>query len=1091
MKNRRHGTFGLLLALLCPAAEVAAQGHRLTFEHLSVEQGLSQATVMTILQDRRGFLWIGTQDGLNRYDGYGFKVYKHDAGDPGSLRSNTIYAILEDSDGVMWIGTWEGGLHRYDRAAGSFTHFRNRPGDATSLSHDTVRAILQDRHGTLWIGTVGGGLNRLDGVATDAAGTATATFTRYRHDPEDPTSLSDDFVRALYEDRSGALWIGTVSGGLNLLDRATGEFTTYRHEPGDPRSLSSDAVMAILQDQAGNLWITTRDAGLNRFHPDGTFTTYRHDPGDPMSLSDDRLRALHEQTAGVLWVGTDGGGLNRFEVETGESLRFRHDPGDARSLSSDALLEIYEDPSGTLWLGTEGGGVDRLDLKAQKFALHRHEPGDPSSLGNDFVLSLLEDRAGELWIGTCGGGLDRFDRRTGVFTHYRPDPDDPRSLGSDTVYAILEDRSGNLWCGPSGAGLARFDRATGAFVAYRHDPENPRSLGDDHVMALYEDPAGRLWIGTWTGGLNRLDAGSLEPDRATFTRYVHADGDPGSLSGNRVYAIHQDREGALWVSTEAHGLNRLDGASLGHAGGSFEHFVHDEADPGSLSNNDVMVITEDRAGDLWIGTYGGGLNLFDRDSETFDHYDQRHGLANNVVYGILEDASGRLWLSTNQGLSRFDPQTETFRNYDVADGLQGMEFNSGAYHRNARGVLYFGGNHGFNAIVPERVTDNPYVPPVVLTSFKKLGEEADLGVAVSEVEAITLGPEDRIVSFEFAALSFTSPYKNRYAYRLEGFHDDWIELGTKRDITLTNLNPGSYVFRVKGSNNDGVWNHEGLAIDLEVLPPFWATWWFRAGSALALGLGVVAVYRIRTRRVKARNRQLEAVNRELEAKNLQLERFSYTVSHDLKTPLVTIKGFLGLLQKDALAGNRERLQHDVDRIGSAADKMARLLDELLELSRIGRMVNPSEPVPLTDLAQEAVALVAGKIEKGGARVEVEPSMPVVDGDRLRLLEVFQNLIDNAVTYMGEQPRPQVEVRAQARDKDVLCSVSDNGAGIDPQYHRKIFGLFERLSAGREGTGIGLTLVERIVEIHGGRIWVESEGKGKGATFYFTLPASEG
>ncbi len=1076
----RHRPLLIALALFGLAADLTAQGHRLSFDHLSVEQGLSQASVRTILQDRRGFLWIATQDGLNRYDGYRFKVYKQDADDPGSLRGNTVYALLEDRAGVLWAGTWGGGLNRYHRATDTFTALRHDPGDPTSLGHDIVRALHEDRAGTLWVGTDGGGLNRFD---PDPPADASGSFTRYLHQPDNPASLGSNSVRAIYEDRAGTLWVGTREGGLSRL-RADGTFTTYRHDPADPASLGGDTAYAVTEDRAGNFWVGTFGGGLSRFdRANESFTTYRHDPAEPASLGSDLVYSVHAAADAVLWVGTRGGGLSRLDVETGEFHHFRHDPRNPRSLASDLVTSIYEDPTGTLWLGTAGGGVAKLDFQAQKFAHYRHYPDDAASLGNDSVLALLEDRSGVLWVGTWGGGLDRFDRRTGVFTHFRHQPDRPEGLGSDAVYALCEDRAGALWVGTEDGGLQRFEGEE-TFVSYRHDAEDPRSLSEDSVASLHLGRDGTLWVGTWDHGLNRYDRPT-----DSFTRYVHDPADPTSLSGHRVYAIHEDRQGTLWVSAEAHGLNALDRGT-----GTFTHYLHDEDDPTSLSNNDVMVIYEDRSGTLWVGTYGAGLNRLDRASGSFQRYDERQGLPNNVVYGILEDDLGRLWLSTNKGLSRFDPRSESFRNYDVHDGLQSQEFNSGAYHQSPRGVFYFGGNAGFNAFVPERVTDNPYVPPVVLTSFKKLNEEVLLDTAITEIEAITLEPEDDVISFGFAALSYTAPLKNRYATMLEGFNDDWIELGTKRDITFTSLDPGSYVFRVKGSNNDGVWNEEGVALELTVLPPWWATWWFRTLSVLGLALAVAAVYQIRTRSVRARNRLLEGMNRELEgmnheleAKNEELERFTYTVSHDLKAPLVTVKGFLGLLQRDALAGNRERMEQDIARINGAADKMARLLEELLELSRIGRMMNPPEPVSLTGLAREAASLVAARIEERGVDLDIDPGMPEVVGDRTRLLEVLQNLLDNAVAFLGDQPRPRIEIGAREAREEVRCWVRDNGVGIDPEYHRKVFGLFERLQAETPGTGIGLALVERIVTVHGGRVWVESEGRGQGSTFFFTLP----
>ena len=646
------------------------------------------------------------------------------------------------------------------------------------------------------------------------------------------------------------------------------------------------------------------------------------------------------------------------------------------------------------------------------------------------------------------------------------------------MYSLAEAPDGTLWIGTEEGGLNRMDPRTGAFIHYRHDPDNPAGLSSNDLLSLLVDRDGTLWVGTWNGGLNHFD-----PATGTASHYRHDPDNPASLIKDRVYALFQDARGTLWVGSEGGGLSRFDPDRNG-----FHHFLHDPQDPTSLSSNDVMSIMEDRHGILWVGTYGGGLNRFDPTTQTFTQFTEVDGLANNVVYGILDDDRGHLWMSTNRGLSRFDPRAKTFRNYDVRDGLQSNEFNSGAYHHGASGRFYFGGINGFNAFFPDQIHDNPYVPPVVLTAVKKFNEKAFPGIEPASLTRLTLGPDDTVFSLEFAALNYTVPGKNTYSYRLEGFNDDWIFLATKRDLTFTNLDPGTYTFRVRAANNDGVWNMEGLTLALTITPPLWQTWWFRVSFVLTLGLLIFVAYQVRTRRIRARNRQLEAINQELESKNTELERFTYTVSHDLKSPLVTIKGFLGLLEKDLAREDRARVQSDLRHINRAAEKMDRLLNELLELSRVGHKMNPPETVPLTTLAREALEQVAGQIRERNVDVTVPASLPAVYGDRTRLLEVYQNLIDNAVKFMGTQPTPVVELGARQENGQVVCYVRDNGMGIEAAYQEKVFELFERLAPDTEGTGIGLALARRIIEMHGGRIWVESRGPGAGSTFYFTLPS---
>ncbi len=1056
-----------------------------------------------------GFLWLATGDGLNRYDGYRFEVLRSRPTDANSLSHNRIRALYEDSDGLLWIGTLNGGLNRYDRRAQTFTRYRHDPAVPGSLAHDLVWAIHQDRDGRLWIGT-GGGLDRL---ATDrlASGSQAGIFTHLRHDPArtaagDPASLSHDFVRALYEDRAGYLWIGTQRG-LNRLDPRTLSSTPYLPSPEED-AVGYNSIGSIHQDRRGRLWLGTWN-GLMRFDPDSSppFTFFGDDSnesGDPMR---DSIWDIHEDRDGTLWLATYGTGILRFDPVAETFLsRVEHDPLRPTSLSGNKVTAFLRDRSGAFWVGTSGNGLNKLGPPAKAFEHYRSDPADAQSLSDDMVMAIHEDRAGILWLGTWNGGLNRLDRRSGAVRRYRADPEDPARLARDDVRAVLEDSGGTLWVGTEGGGLHRLDRAAGTFTRYQHASEDSSTLRDDDVWVLYEDSAGTLWVGTYGGGLSRY-----LPDSDSFSHYLHDRDDPGSLSSNVVRAIFQDRAGRLWVGTGGGGLNRFDPRSSRRSpprSMPFERYRHDPRDTASLSSDEVLSILEDRAGTLWIGTHSGGLNRLlpgssgSPEDVSFRHYTTEDGMPSNVVYGILEDGRGLLWMSTNRGLSRFDPQAETFRNYDVSDGLQSQEFNSGAYFKSPRGEMFFGGLGGFNAFFASRIEDNPYVPPVVLTSFKKFNREVPLETEPALLSAVTLGHHENVFSFELAALSYTAQHRNRYAYRLVGFRDQWTELGNKRDVTFTNLNPGSYTLELRASNNDGVWNEEGLALEVIVKPPFWRTWWFRAGAVLVAAGLLWGGYQIRTRSIRRHNRalaaeiverrraeaELAANNAELEVRNAEMERFVYTVSHDLRTPLVTIKGFLGHLERDTAAGNAERVADDVTRIGKAAETMDRLFEDLLELSRVGHLRNPPEAIALSELAAAAVALCSGAVADRGVAVAIDPAMPAAFGDRPRLLEVYQNLIDNAIKFLGDQPAPRLEIGARRSGRDgVLCWVRDNGIGIDPRYHEKVFGLFERLDPRIPGTGVGLTLVQRIVELHGGRSWVESEGAGRGCTFYFTLP----
>jgi signal transduction histidine kinase/ligand-binding sensor domain-containing protein len=835
-------------AVFAPASPDPASTIR--FDRITGGDGLSQNVVLAIAQDHRGFMWFGTEDGLNKYDGYQFTVYKHDPDDPETLSDDYVSVIYEDREGALWIGT-RNGLNCLDRSKGAFVRYEHDPDDAQSIGGTWIVSIHEDREGVLWVGTDDGGLNRFD--------RDTGTFAQYRHDPADPTSLSDDGVGAIYEDREGALWVGT-DAGLDLLDRNSGTFTRFQNRPDDPQSLGGTEVSAITEDRDGTLWVGTEDGGLNRFDRfsgdtlgEGAFTRYRHDDVDLQSLAHDRVKAIFADSAGRLWVGTQNG-LALYAPDRDQFFHYQHDPGDPSSLSSNAVWSIYEDRTGVLWFGTYGGALSKYNRTIDQFALYQHKPNLANSLSDNMIWAIHEDVDGVLWVGTFNGGLNRLDREVGELVTYRHDPEDLDSLSSDDARAILEDHTGALWVGTNG-GLDRLDRESGTFVHYRHDADDPTSLSENRVTVLFEDRRGNLWIGTRTGGLNRLDR-----ETGTFVRYQHDEDDPNSLSNDRVWALYEDSTGKLWVGTLG-GVNVWDPDT-----GQFVRYLNDPDDPQSLSNDAVFSFYEGAEGTMWIGTWGSGLDRFDPETRTFGHYTEKDGLANNVIYGIEADLEGNLWMSTNKGLSKFDPRTETFHNYDARDGLQDNEFNVGAHFASPSGELFFGGIRGFNGFYPERVTGNPHVPPVVITAFGKFNQLVRRDLEPGEHIALTY--RDDFIYFEFAALDYTAPDKNQYAYMLEGQDETWVDAGTRRHVDYTNLRGGDYVFRVKGSNNDGVWNVEGAVVTLTVTPPLWETWWFRGSAIFLLAAAVVGGYWLRVRSVEARSRKLE---RQIEER-----------SHDLK-----------------------------------------------------------------------------------------------------------------------------------------------------------------------------------------------------------------
>lgn len=821
-------TFVMSVCFSVLPAHLDAQDDTIIFTQLSIEEGLSQSIVECITQDNRGFMWFGTEDGLNRFDGYNITVLRHNSKDPNSLSYNEIRSLLADRSGILWIGTFHGGLDSYDPISRQFTHYRHDPNDSTSLSHNIVHTIYEDRSGVLWAGT-SGGLNRFDAQS--------GSFVRYQHDPGDPNSLGDGAIHAICEDQSGALWVGTDGGGLNKFDAPNNRFIRYTVDPNDSNTLSHNSVRSLHADQSGILWVGTNGGGLDKLDIAGErFTHYHHDPGDRHSLSHDQVYSIYEDQSGILWIGTNGGGLNKFYKETGKFIRYMNDPNDLNSIGYNEIRVIYEDRSGVIWIGTYGGGVNKFDRKRKRFNLYRPDLGNPNSLSQDIVWTIYEDAKGLLWIGTHGGGLDRFDRSNGRFTHYFHDPADPSSISGNIVRVVYEDRSGTLWVGTHGGGICSFDRRTERFTAYHHVPGDPGSLSHDEIRSMYEDRRGMLWIGTNGGGLNKFDRTA-----GRFTTYRNDPADSNSLSNDFVRVIHEDARGNFWIGTQGGGLNKFDRERE-----TFTHYRADIEDSTALNNDFIFSIHEDNSGILWMGTWGGGLNKFDPARGIFKSYTTADGFESDAIYGALEDDQGNLWISSNNGLSRFDPRTEAIKNYSVEDGLQSNEFNGGSFFKSKSGEMFFGGIYGFNSFYPQEITDNPYPPQIVITSFLKMNKEADLPAPISELEELTLSYQDYIFAFEFAALDYAAPRKNLYAYKMEGLHGDWIYTdSSKRFATFTTLSPGRYTFRVKGSNNDGVWNAEGTSIRVIITPPFWSTWWFRGMLVLSVLSIAYALYRWR------------------------------------------------------------------------------------------------------------------------------------------------------------------------------------------------------------------------------------------------------
>lgn len=844
---------GKLLYPSLPAKE-------LTFRHLSIRDGLSQSIVNCILQDRNGFMWFGTYNGLNKYDGRRFTIYQNSDRNSGSLSHNNVHSLYEDRDGVLWVGT-EGGLNRFNPESETFTRFLNDPGDFTSLSGDYVTVLHEDRKGALWIGTYVGELNKFDRT--------TGAFTRYEVCGDCP---GWNAILCLFEDSQGFLWIG-MGNGLKRFDPGTETVNRFFKTDTSKPNAFTTTILSLLEDRRGDYWIGT-GKGLYRFSP-GTGAINLIELGSETASARGGLviRALYEVSDGIIWIGTYNNGLFLLDPVTLQHIHCRVKQDSPGSLNHSRVMCIYEDSSGLTWVGTGGGGLNVYDGRKSGFRHFRGTPGRTDCLNNNSIWAIQEDSLGRLWIGTRGGGVNCIDRRTGKYTFYKEKENDPSTLNSNDVTSILQDHQGTIWIGTS-RGVSRFNPERNNFTRFLHDKKNHWESRNFRVIRVLEDREKTLWIAT-EGALNRFDRQS-----ETFSHFKYDAGNSRSTSSRHINEMYQGRDGTLWVGT-VYGLNKFDKKD-----GSFTRFTAAPGCTGCLSANDVRAIHEDRAGMIWIGTNNGGLNRLNPGDGTFKYYGIEEGLPGNTVYCILEDDHENLWLSTDRGISRFTPATGYFCNFDFNDGLQCYEYNSRSGYKSPEGELFFGGLYGFVSFFPDQINVNRYVPPVVITGVDIIdstnGSEHKPGkIYYPGKKEIQLSYKDRVFAVNFAALDYSQPEKNQYKYKMEGINSKWIPLGTTPGVTFSNLSPGSYVLRVRGSNSSGIWNNAGAALTIYIEPPFWKTWWFKL---LGLILVVALFYswhrwRMNAFRLKLKTEEEMAVffkkynisNREKEVMNLILK----------------------------------------------------------------------------------------------------------------------------------------------------------------------------------------------------------------------------
>lgn len=920
----------LFIILLTVRADLYAQDYR--FDRMSLEEGLSQSSVYTIVQDDKGFIWIGTQDGLNRYDGYTFKVFKSESENKNSLSSNYINTLYVDNHGFLWIGTSGGGLNRLNLKTSEFTHYTYDEEDSLSISDNYVRSIKEDNKGNLWIGTYNGGLNKFD--------QKTNKFIRFKHDPKNSNSLSNDQISDLDFDKNGILWIATEGGGLNLFNPQTQKFKQFNK---DNSAFSTNYILSVFCDKDNVLWIGTEGEGLYRYsQEDNTFSNYKYSSTDSKSISSNAVESIYQDRDNILWIATKGEGLNRFDPEKKEFNSYKFEQGDENSLSSNEVREVFQDKYGVYWVGTYGGGLNKFNPSQNKFTHFKNEPGNINSLSHNQVDALYKKEHGNLWIGSYGGGVSVLNEKTGQFKRYTADQKNMRSISSNVIRGISSDNKGNYWVGTYGHGLNKFDPKTEKFTNFVNKEGDSSSLSFNKIRVIVRDKVGKIWIATFGGGVNQLlDDGK---GNYSFKQYHHLVKNDNSISGEFIMTLMVDKSDNLWISSFGKGLDVLDSKRE-----TYIHYRFNPTDKNSISSNNVLCIYEANNGIIWVGTFGGGFNSIDRLTGEIMRYTTKDGLSNDVVYGILEDEKGNLWMSTNKGLSVFNPKSKEFRNYTVQDGLQSDEFNSGAFFKDNTGKMYFGGINGLNAFYPWEVKDDPIFPDIVFTGFyisnnevliKSKNDKTEnenegffIDQEISYTDHITLSHENSVFSIEFSALQFSVPDQNKYAYRMGNFEKEWNYVSAERRyVTYTNLNPGVYNFHIKASNSDGVWNEEGIVLEIRITPPFWRTIWFYFLCVIGFISIILMIFRVRIRRVRLEAENLriedqkEYFRKQDEGKSMMIKEIHHRVKNNLQVVNSLLRLQSHQIEDEKIVEMFEEAQHRVISMSMLHEKIYQSAD---------------------------------------------------------------------------------------------------------------------------------------------------------------------
>lgn len=1137
--------FSVMISCWCGVLQ--AQQPEIRFDHLTANQGLSNSYITSITQDATGFIWIGTENGLNKFDGYQFTVYKHNPRDSTTIQDNSVWAMLVDSRGQLWIGTSKG-LHRYDARRDVFINYKNLSNLRDASIDNVVRTITEDRTGNIWVGTLSGiGMVNEDERSIEIF---------------EPPLEGRPRISAILEDVRGNLWVGSMDQSLFIFDR---EQKIFRPHPLRQKTISdlrtkeqrnmvglapSEWITALYEDSQGILWVATND-GLNKFdRTNDSFVRFEHKP-DQNSISHNKIQSLEEDQDGNLWIGHLNG-ISIFNKERTQFTNYQYSIDNPKGLNNNYITHIYQDKTGNMWVGTRNSGLNTFYNSKNNFKLYSHEVKNAKSLNNNIVKAIVKDKKGRLWLGTDGGGLN-LEQPDGSFIAFQHSENDPQSLPNNLVLALYEDSEENLWVSTFEGALSVLNKKTGKFSHLYPDPTDSTALRSASVSVMYEDKKHNFWIGTWYAGLHKLDRKTK-----TFTQYPFKSKSSKGLSSEKVLDIQEDAQGNLLIGT-GDGLNIFNPST-----GIFTHFVHDDDDKNSISDDVCNSICIDSNGMIWIGT-NNGLNLFDRERSTFTVFGVDDGLPNETIQGVLNDDRGNLWLSTLKGICKFDTKTKQTRNYGIADGLQGYEFIPHSLFKSTDGVMFFGGNNGANMIDPRVIKNNNIAPAVVITNFKLFntpvkvgGRDPLLTQHITFSNEIKLSYQAAIFSLEFAALNYVNPQDNQYAYKLEGLDEDWNHIGNNHIASYTTLDPGEYTFRVKASNNDGVWNERGAALKIIITPPFWETSVFKGLLTAALAMVAFLIFYVRIKniktqkndleqlvlqrtkeiryqkeqiesqkeniqkqvaeiteqndKIKIQNHALDEIRKEVKEKNKQLElynaklentvkqrtkqllqtnaaldQFVYRSAHDLKGPISRI---MGLCYLGRLENPDKNMQELLRLMEQCSDEMSEKLTKLMAIHTINKKDVNLERIDYEALINEIINEVFSEhhVTRIKSIVTVQPSSEY-KSDRFLVKKLLKNIIENAVKFSDlQKPDPYIKVVVNRRKIGTRILISDNGLGIPKGSNNKIFDMFVVSHETIKGFGLGLYEARLITRKLNGSIKLRDSAADH-TEFSIVLPAA--